>query len=333
MAPLYCDNGDLNLYKFIPSIAAASIFAILFAVLTLAHLVRMIRSKQWYLTALVVGGGCKSFLSAVLHRAAVQSPDHHTVEVGGFVIRILGHNDPCKRSTYILQTVLILVAPAIFSATIYMILGRTIRAVQGDALSPIRSSWLTKIFVTGDIVCFLVQGVGGAILASADNDKSKANLGRNVILVGLALQIILFGLFVVVACIFHSRIRKRPTVRSTQPQIQWRKMLLVLYGVSLLIMGRNLFRVIEYGLGPNGYLLTHEWSLYVFDATLMTLVMAALFWWHPTMIRPKEGYEMEDLEARPVANGGAGDQAYRDLSAQSPSPASSQQMHWQKQGR
>lgn len=203
-----------------------------------------------------------------------------------------------------------------------MILGRTVRAVQGDALSPIRSTRLTKIFVTGDVLCFLVQGGGGGILAGADNDKTQANLGKYVILIGLALQIVLFGLFVVVAVVFHSRLRKQPTEVSKRPEIQWLAMLRVLYGVSVLIMVRNLFRVIEYALGRDGYLLSNEWPLYVFDASLMTFVMAALLWWFPTLIRPKEVYGMDELEARPVV-GAAGSPAYRDLATQSPSPSAS----------
>ncbi|KAK5043550.1 hypothetical protein LTR84_011410 [Exophiala bonariae] len=302
MGRTYCENGKLNLYEYEPSIVAAVIFAVIFAALTAGHVFRMIRSRQWFLTALVVGGG---------------------FEIVGFVIRITGHNDPCVRITYILQTVLILIAPAIFSATIYMILGRTVRAIQGDALSPIRPTRLTKIFVAGDVLCFFVQGGGGGILSSADNDKTKANLGKYVILAGLALQIVLFGLFIIVALIFHSRIRKQPTPKSTRPEIQWQTMLHVLYGVSLLIMVRNLFRVVEYGLGRDGYLLSHEWPLYVFDAALMSLVMAALLWWFPTMIRPKEVYGMDDLEPRPTVNGSPGYQ-------QSPSPASSHQPHLQK---
>lgn len=229
----------------------------------------------------------------------------------------MGNNDPCLKIAYILQYVLILLAPSIFSATIYMILGRTIRAVQGDSLSLIRPTRLTKIFVAGDVLCFSVQGAGGGILSGADNDKAKSDLGKYIILTGLVLQILLFGLFVIIALIFHSRLRKNPTKNSHNSAIHWATMLHVLYGVSLLIMVRNIFRVIEYAGGREGYLLSHEWPLYVFDAVLMAHVMGILLWWFPTLIRPREVYSLDNLETQSVVDGN-GDQQCRSLSTQSP---------------
>lgn len=61
---------------------------------------------------------------------------------------------------YIMQTLLCLVAPALFAASIYMTLGRIIRLVDGEHHSLIRLKWLTKIFVAGDIISFITQGAG-----------------------------------------------------------------------------------------------------------------------------------------------------------------------------
>ncbi|KEF56257.1 uncharacterized protein A1O9_07838 [Exophiala aquamarina CBS 119918] len=298
MAKVFCENGKTNLYKYTPSLVAAILFTSIFVALTAAHLFRMIRSKQWFMTAFIVGG---------------------VFEIIGFIIRIAGHNDPCLKIVYILQYVLILLAPSIFSATIYMILGRTIRAVQGDGLSLICPARLTKIFVAGDVLCFSVQGAGGGILSGADNDKSKSDLGKYVILGGLILQIILFGIFVIIALVFHLRLRKNPTKSSHRSTIHWATMLYVLYGVSLLIMVRNIFRVIEYAGGREGYLLSHEWTLYVFDAVLMAHVMGILLWWFPSLIRPREVYSLDNLETHPVVSG-INDQQYRSISTQSPPP-------------
>lgn len=41
-----------------------------------------------------------------------------------------------------------------------MVLGRLILLVDGEHLSLIRRKWLTKIFVCGDVVSFLVQVSG-----------------------------------------------------------------------------------------------------------------------------------------------------------------------------
>lgn len=61
---------------------------------------------------------------------------------------------------YIIQSTLLLIAPALFAATIYMILGRIIALVHGEHHSIIRLKWLTKIFVVGDCLSFLMQSSG-----------------------------------------------------------------------------------------------------------------------------------------------------------------------------
>jgi hypothetical protein len=61
---------------------------------------------------------------------------------------------------YIIQALLILVAPALFAATIYMELGRIVTLVDGEDYTLIRKKWLTKIFVCGDVLSFMVQSAG-----------------------------------------------------------------------------------------------------------------------------------------------------------------------------
>lgn len=56
----------------------------------------------------------------------------------------------------------------------------------------------------------------------------------------------------------------------------------VLFGTSLLIMIRSIFRVAEYLQGNDGYILAHEAYLYVFDAVLMLSVMAVFNMVHPS---------------------------------------------------
>jgi hypothetical protein len=61
---------------------------------------------------------------------------------------------------YIIQSLLLLLGPSFFAASIYMILGRTIRLTGGERHSLIRPKWLTKIFVIGDVLSFFVQSGG-----------------------------------------------------------------------------------------------------------------------------------------------------------------------------
>ena len=49
----------------------------------------------------------------------------------------------------------------------YMELGRIIRLCGGEAYAIVRVTWLTKIFVIGDVIAFLTQA-GGIMTVFAD---------------------------------------------------------------------------------------------------------------------------------------------------------------------
>lgn len=112
------------------------------------------------------------------------------------------------------------------------------------------------------------------------------NLASNIVLAGLVVQILLFGLFALTAIIFHSRMRKWPSGASLDPKSKWEQIMYTLYAMSALILIRSVFRVIEYVMGKTGYPLTHEWTLYVFDAILMFSTMVIFAVWYPGQLTP-----------------------------------------------
>lgn len=175
-----------------------------------------------------------------------------------------------------------------------MTLGRIINAVNGGHLCIIRPTWLTKVFVGGDIFSFMVQGGGGGMMAGGD--QSKVKLGQNMILGGLGIQLLMFGLFWLTAVLFHLKIRKNPTTESYTIDAKWEQYLAMLYMVSALIMIRSIFRVAEYVMGNDGYLLMNEWPLYVFDATLMFGVTVLFYWRHPGALTAAKIHDAERVQ-------------------------------------
>jgi hypothetical protein len=155
--PALDDPNAYVLYRYIPSTVAAIVFVVVFGLTTLAHVFQLIKKKTWYFTPLVVGGLCKS-------RSGLRPRRHrwrdNTVEVIGFIGRYLSHDDVWALGPFIMQSLLILLAPALFAASIYIILGRIILLVDGERYSLVRQKWLTKLFVTGDVLSFLMQGSG-----------------------------------------------------------------------------------------------------------------------------------------------------------------------------
>jgi hypothetical protein len=134
-------DSDFKYFRYDPSLAAAVIFTVLFLLTSLFHLYQLIRARTWYFLALVIGA---------------------IFEMIGYIGRIL-----CSQQSpnwtlgpFIIQSILLLVAPALFAASIYMILGRIIVAIDGEKYSLIKRWWLTKIFVASDVLSFLVLSGG-----------------------------------------------------------------------------------------------------------------------------------------------------------------------------
>ncbi|KAA8576174.1 hypothetical protein EYC84_006329 [Monilinia fructicola] len=246
-------KGDYYLWNYVPSMAAAVIFIILFIATTGLNSWRMFRTKAWFCIPFTLG--CFMEIIAYIGRAKAVS-------------------NTGKLFPYILQSFFTLVAPAMFAASIYMTLGRIMRYVNGEGHSPIRITWLTKIFVIGDILSFMVQGGSSGLMFNSSTMK----MGEKIVLAGLFIQIISFGLFFITALVFERRMRKAPTPGSFTVEANWIHHLYVLYAMSVLIMIRSIFRVVEYAGGQTGYPLKHEWTLYIFDSVPMFIVTLIFFY-------------------------------------------------------
>lgn len=182
---------------------------------------------------------------------------------------------------FAVQNVFILVSPVLFAASIYMTLSRVIRSVGGERHSVFRPLWLTRIFLTGDIMAMAIQGGSAGMMVISD----LASIGETIVVVGLAFHIVVFGVFWTTAALFHVRMRRDPAAASLPEYLKWQQLLGMLYGSSALIMARSIFRMVEFIMGHDGYLLSNEWPLYVFDSVPMLIVMVIFFWWFPSVVQ------------------------------------------------
>ena len=132
-------NADYVFYRYTPSLAGAGIFLTLFSIITALHMIKMVRAKTWYFIPMVIGG---------------------IFEIVGYAGRIEAFYQRFALGPYVQQALLLLLAPALFAASIYMIMGRILQLLEAENYSIIPVRWLTKIFVTADIVNFLLQGAG-----------------------------------------------------------------------------------------------------------------------------------------------------------------------------
>ncbi|KAL4940671.1 RTA1 like protein-domain-containing protein [Aspergillus oleicola] len=234
------DHSDFKLYRYDPSIGAAVVFIILFIIASGIHTYQAAQTKTWFVIPFVVGGH---------------------FEWIGYIGRAISGTEASDFTVkpYILQTLLLLIAPTLYAATIYMELGRIVLLTDGETYCLIRRRWLTKIFLIGDIISFIMQGAGGGIMASGTPSALKT--GENIIISGLVIQLIFFSLFVITSIKFPPRTAEWSIAQSP-----------------------SLPTTLGAAHGNDGYLVSHEVYLYIFDAVLMVLVMIVFAWVHPSEV-------------------------------------------------
>ncbi|KAF4469012.1 RTA1 domain [Fusarium albosuccineum] len=279
-------KDDFYLWSYVPSIPAAAIFLIIFLALSILHTWKMYRKWMWFCFPFVIGG----YLEGI-----------------GYVGRIAANKATDQLGPYVIQSVLLLIPPSLFAASIYMTLGRVIRNLgpRAESCLFIKVRWLTTTFVVGDVFAFLVQGGGAGFMAAGSDPK----MGEIIVVAGLAIQILFFGVFVAAAVSFQMRCRHQDLAPpsdfswtsvfkrdqgASYGQVPWRSMMNMLYAVSVLILARCVFRIIEYVMGADAYLLSHEWTLYVFDGVLMAAAMAIFYVYYPSSIGKAQDLEQMD---------------------------------------
>lgn len=149
---------------------------------------------------------------------------------------------------------------------------------------------------------FVADSTGGGVMSAGS--ANSHDIGTYIILAGLAVQLLFFGVFVFVAFVFHFRFSSSQGA-GTSGNVPWVKswngLLWVLYLVSALILIRSAFRMVEFAQGFDGYLIRHEIFMYVFDTALMFVSMVVMNTVHPSGVSSAgkgELVECETLRAR-----------------------------------
>lgn len=161
---------EVKYYKYDPSLAAAVIFILGFSVSSLMHVYQIWKTKTWFFIPFLIGSLCTYFDTPshpsnhnieVLRRLCTDT-SIDIVETVGFIGRAIGakQSPDWTFGPYVMQSLLLLLGPTCYAASIYMILGRLIRLLGAEKYSLIRPSWLTKFFLFGDVLSIALQGMG-----------------------------------------------------------------------------------------------------------------------------------------------------------------------------
>ncbi len=289
MPDVKSDNG-YYLWHYNPSQPAAVVFIVLFALATAAHGWKMFTTRMWFCLPFFIGGICTHRFFPMTIQICRVDANLTVVEIIGYMGRILSHDHTDELGPYIIQSIFLLLAPVLFAASLYMTYGRCVRAIDGHECSPSSALWTTRLFILGDCFSFLVQGAGAGMLAKGGDPT----VPRDIVLVGLIIQVLMFGVFICVAVRFNIQYRKKGRAERFL-DVPWQASLTMLYITSVAVMVRNIFRVAQYAAGNDAYLMATEWPVYVFDGVLMLFTMASFFWWYPSQLRSLQRGSMTEL--------------------------------------
>ncbi|KAK5190592.1 hypothetical protein LTR72_010031 [Exophiala xenobiotica] len=279
---------EIDPYSYNPSLALSIIFTAIYLILSVWHMYlslvyarkRPIRHK--YTICLFV--------------AAVMS-------FVGWGMRILSieyrHSWPMSIIWYACSQSCVVIAPVFVCASLYLLLTRLIRfnlpaedkaqggggGGGGGGRSPqvflgLSPKWLGYLFLISDFTSFNTQGGGSSIAGAGSWQGTLRTIGIDVILVGLALQVVTFTGFLAVLAMFQSRVN---SMKDVSLQSGAKKVILGVWIASILVQIRTVFRLAEFAMGDHGYLMTHEWCVYVFEGGPMVIATAILALYHPVI--------------------------------------------------
>lgn len=191
-------SDDPHLYFYSPSTAAAVIFSVLYLLLALWHFyINFIAARQCLLK----------------HKYTIPLSIAALISTVGYVVRIISVRNDTSIPLYAISSSWIVISPIFVCASLYLLLTRLIRTTlpsgPGQSFFGMRPSWLGRLFISSDVFSFLTQCSGSGIASSGNWEGNMKDIGTNVLIVGLALQLATFTVFLTVMARFVRRVIRR----------------------------------------------------------------------------------------------------------------------------
>jgi RTA1 like protein len=244
------DAAD-SAYGYRPSIALNSILLALFTVALIASTAQTTIYRSWWIIPLIIG---------------------LIFEVSGYAARVYATSKLERlflKDPFLAQLVLLVIAPALFSAVNYTVLGFLVDrgGKQSSALGG-HHGLFTIIFVTCDVISLVIQSVGGTMASIADDNGKSTTPGTHTMVAGIAFQTVTMAIFILLFVEYIVKYSRRSKDWRTT---SWKVLVHTLFASSICIFARSVYRVVELAQGWNGNLITHEAYFIVLDSVLMLI--------------------------------------------------------------
>ncbi|EGE84560.1 parasitic phase-specific protein PSP-1, variant [Blastomyces dermatitidis ATCC 18188] len=265
-----CDIEN-SYYGYRPTRSANIAFAVIFGVSFLAYVVQAFTSRRFlgFSIAMVLGTLC---------------------ELIGYIGRILMYDNPWAQNPFMVQICCLTIGPAFLAAGIYFCLSRIVTTF-GRENSRIPAVWYPRIFIPCDILALALQGAGGGLASSADHGTSAADVGTNLMIAGVVWQVVILGVFILLAMDFAIRTVLRmqsigvealdPKHAMLRSSFAFRGFLTALSLATLFIFTRCVYRIAELSGGWDGPLLKDEPLFIGLEGVMVALAVLVLNAFHP----------------------------------------------------
>ncbi|GFZ51164.1 hypothetical protein JCM24511_08922 [Saitozyma sp. JCM 24511] len=204
---LFSDSVQETDYGYLLNTASTDVFLALFVFMTAIHVVLGIYHRvPWTIGTVALGAAVETigwggrFWSA---HSTFWDPNQ-----GGQ----WDNND----QGFIMQICCLVIAPTFFSAANYIFLGSLIRRTGGK-YSLLTAQSYSVLFTFADAVCLVIQGVGGG-MAGTTNDNTGLENGLHVMAIGVVAQLVITVVYVCGLIDFVVRYHRNA---SLAPQQQW----------------------------------------------------------------------------------------------------------------
>ncbi|GME81675.1 unnamed protein product [Ambrosiozyma monospora] len=256
-------NIKSNIFGYLPNKGANLFFLAVWLILTICQASLAILTRELFFgVSMSIGCG---------------------LELIGYIGRVLAHSDPYSLKNYMMNSIGTVISPVFFMAGIYNCFGTTIE-IFGRRYSHLKPINYRRIFISLDVVSFLVQSSGGGLAAKAES--GNANLGFNIMLGGLILQVITMTVFMVMVGRYFSKVHaNRFNLDQKYVGIRisgfFQAVMWSILAAILLIYIRSIYRVAEMANGWGSDIMHNETLFLVLDGFLCVLAIVLLTVFYP----------------------------------------------------
>ncbi|APA10908.1 hypothetical protein SS1G_03409 [Sclerotinia sclerotiorum 1980 UF-70] len=216
------------------------------------------------------------------------------LEIIGYVGRIMSWENQWKQNGFLMQIVCLTIAPAFMAGGIYLCLRRIVYAF-GPENSRISPEGYTRIFIPCDLMSLLLQAAGGGLASAASHQNKSPDTGDNIMVAGLAFQVLTLLIFMILCVDFAIRTRSRyrslgsaafdqnPAFITLRSSKGFKGFVIALALATICIFWRSVYRVAELAEGWTGNLIRKQNLFIGFEGVMVIVACFVLNLFNPAI--------------------------------------------------